>query len=154
MSAPRSFSDSNGYTSIINCLENQKVEYRPIEACSWHREMQDVVDELAGGDNTEGSCSSLAFAYAGNKAGYMVLDFRGGASCEYFSQNASIETVANLPGVDSKIIYGTDDIKCSNDLLSAIETGKEYYFAAGLHASIVRKTNSGYEYLELQHPIN
>ena len=32
--------------------------------------------------------------------------------------------------------------------------GKEYYFTCGRHAAIVRKTNVGFEYLELQSAIS
>ena len=38
-----------------------------------------------------------------------------------------------------------EDIKTSY-----IETGKEYYFVTGSHAAIIRKVETGYEYLELQ----
>ena len=31
-----------------------------------------------------------------------------------------------------------------------MEIGKEYYFTCAEHVAIVRKTNTGYEYLELQ----
>lgn len=32
------------------------------------------------------------------------------------------------------------------------DDGKEYYLAAGGHAAIVKRSESGYQYLELQHP--
>ena len=50
----------------------------------------------------------------------------------------------------SKTLLGTDDIQCANELLSGMENGKEYYLATGLHASIVRNGDNGYEFLELQ----
>ena len=112
----------------------------------------DIVKRLAGGDQTAGSCSSLAFAYCGNKAGYAVLDFRDGESRRFFSSNNSILQITNLPNVKSLIEWGNDDELCANRLMAQMESGKEYYFATGEHAAIVRLNNGHYEYLELQSP--
>lgn len=147
---PLTKSNSAEYRSIVKSLEYANVDYRPIRIAEQGRTTQEIVEQLGGGDLTKGSCSSLAFAYAGNKAGYNVLDFRDGESRSYFSQNDSIESIANLPGVKSKTIYGRDDIHCANKLMKKMEGGKEYYLATGLHASIVRKADNGYEFLELQ----
>ena len=103
---------------------------------------------------TEGSCSSLAFAYVGNKAGYDVLDFRDGGSRRFFGANSSIEMITKLPGVSSETVFGKDDAESANQLLSTLIPGKEYYLATGLHAAIVRKNNGKYEYLELQSSSN
>lgn len=138
------------YSLIVNSLNDVNVAYRPIELACEQRTPDDIINQLGGEDLTEGSCSSLAFAYAGNKAGYNVLDFRDGDSRAYFSDNDSIKLIANLPEIDSKTILGTDDIRCVNELLNGMENGKEYYLATGLHASVVRKADSGYEFLELQ----
>lgn len=100
---------------------------------------------------TEGSCSSLALAYAGNRAGYVVYDFRDGQSREVFSSRSSIEQIANLDGVNSVILRGTDDTICAEQLMSSMEPGREYYMATGAHAAVVRLSNEGiYQYLELQ----
>lgn len=45
---------------------------------------EEIIKNISGGDETEGSCASLAYAYAGNKAGYTVNDFRGGESQDFF----------------------------------------------------------------------
>lgn len=141
---------SKEYNSIVHSLKDANVDNIPIRKYEYDRSSDEIVNQLGGGDLTQGSCSSLAFAYAGNKAGYFVLDFRDGNSREYFSQNDSIEAIANLPGVDSKIIYGKDDIHCANELINMMEPQKDYYLATGQHASIVRRSNNGCEYLELQ----
>lgn len=145
-------SASQFFSEVIETLEGRNVAYRAIQPFGRDRTTEEIVERLGGGDNTQGSCSSLAFAYIGNVAGYDVLDFRGGESRIFFSRNSSIEKIANLPGVNALIFNGKDDLICANDLLSTMQTGKEYYLATGLHASIVRKIDGHYEYLELQHP--
>lgn len=142
------------YASIVDSLEKANVEHRPIELAAEQRTADEIIHELGGGDMTEGSCSSLALAYAGNKAGYKVADFRDGNSRSYFSENDSIQAIANLPGVESKTLLDTDDIQAANTLLGQMESGKEYYLATGLHASIVRKAGDCFEYLELQTSAN
>jgi len=91
--------ESNEYRSIVKALEERNVDYRPIERCEPPRDSKDIIERVSGGDVTEGSCSSLAFAYVGNRAGYDVLDFRDGESRTFFSLRSSIEEVANLPDV-------------------------------------------------------
>lgn len=151
-SMPRvSYDDASGsYQKVRDALEQKKVEHRPISKIGQSRTHEEIVGRLGGGDKTSGSCSSLAFAYAGNKAGYDILDFRDGNSRSYFSNNNSILTIAALPGVESKVVYGRDDVACADQLLSEMQPGKEYYLATGQHASIVRQNNGHYEYLELQ----
>lgn len=100
---------------------------------------------------TKGSCSSLALAYAGNRAGYVVYDFRDGQSRDVFSSRSSIEQIANLDGVNSITLRGTDDTMCVERLLTNMESGREYYLATGSHAAVVRLSREGgYQYLELQ----
>ena len=127
------------------------VEHKPIEPATVERSEQQIISSISGGDMTEGSCSSLALAYAGNKAGYVVHDFRDGQSREFFSSRSSIEQIANMDGVDSLSLRGTEDTACAQQLMSTMQPGKEYYMATGGHASVVRLNDEGrYEYLELQ----
>lgn len=151
---PKSFNDSNQYMTIVDSLEKQGVEYKPIQKINYERSSDEIISRLSGGDLTEGSCSSLALAYAGNKAGYDVLDFRDGESRKYFSSRDSIQKIADLPDVNSIVVRGFNDIESAHQLLDKTEQGKEYYLAAGRHAAIVRQNGNGYEYLELQHPSN
>ena len=44
----------------------------------------------------------------------------------------------------------TNDFKKAKDLLKTTQRGKEYYFTCGSHAAIVRRTETGFEFLELQ----
>lgn len=127
------------------------VEHRPIERTTEERTEQQIISSISGGDMTEGSCSSLALAYVGNRAGYVVYDFRDGQSRTVFSTRRSIEQIANLEGVNSVILRGTDDTLCAERLMASMETGREYYMATGAHAAIVRLNDEGhYQYLELQ----
>lgn len=140
------------YKHLTNMFTTRQVNYNPIQRSGTVRTGQEIIDSISGGDLTEGSCSSVAFAYAGNKAGYNVLDFRGGTSREMFSSRSIVRQIAGLSGVRSTIIEGRNDISCANKLLKTMAPGKEYYLATGCHAAIVRRSGSGYEYLELQHP--
>lgn len=149
---PDPSSSSNGYATMVDSLEHAGVGYQMFQFSGRERTSEEIISRLGGGDNTEGSCSSLAFAYAGNVGGYDILDFRDGQSRSFFSQNSTIEVIANLPNVDSVILRGKDDILCTNNLLHTMVPGKEYYLATGVHAAIVRRLDDHFEYLELQHP--
>ena len=97
---------------------------------------------------TKGSCSSLAFAYAGNRIGLDVLDFRDGMSRKIFASGSNIIKIAQQTG--GIVSKSGNDFKNAKNLLGRCVEGKEYYFTCGKHAAIVRKTDSGLEYLELQ----
>ena len=111
---------------------------------------EQIIEAVGGGDRTRGSCSSAAFAYIGNKAGYTVLDFRGGESCDFFSRDSRIKMIGNLPGVQTHVAKNTNDFTAVKELLGKVESGNEYYLATGRHAAIVRKNEGRFEYLELQ----
>lgn len=143
---------SNSYREITNTLKKANVGYLPLQIAPQGRTDNDIISSLSGGDETEGSCSSLAFAYVGNKAGYIVLDFRDGRSRVTFSTRSTISKIASLPGVNATIIQGRNDIENVYNLLNTMAPGKEYYLATGQHAAIVRRNGSHFEYLELQHP--
>lgn len=139
----------NKLTEIIEKRKIQAVEVKPLETQISEREL---IDKLCGGDMTVGSCTSLAFAYAGNKGGSDVVDFRGGDSCEFFAKTANILQIAELDGVESTVIKHTNDFKATVDLLKTIKDDKEYILSTGEHTAVVRKAEKGFEYLELQSP--
>lgn len=144
-----------GYKLLAAELKTRKTSYNPVEMFDKIPDEESIIANLGGGDQTYGSCSSLAFAYIGNKAGYKVLDFRGGSSLGAFSNRFFIKQIASLDGVESKSIRVTSDNKLSQvalsmELLESAKEGKEYYFETGQHAAIVRKKDGQYQYLELQ----
>ena len=107
---------------------------------------ESIIRKIAGGDKTPGSCASVAFAYLANKAGYEVLDFRGGQSRRFFSYNCC-EMVKGLGGMCERT---REHVAVGMRMLSSVEEGKEYWFASARHAAVVRKKNGKLQYLELQ----
>ncbi len=143
---------SQYYTSAMDAFDQAGVCYNSIHSFGRDRTAEEIISRLGGGDNTSGSCTSLAFAYIGNLAGYDVLDFRDGKSRELFSKDRTIEKIVNLPGVDAQTINGKDEVACTNKLLNTVLPGREYCLVTGLHTAIIKINDDHFEYLELQHP--
>lgn len=137
-------------TFTMAWAQNDKVEYNEVRKLQKELTTEQIIKKLGGGDQTKGSCSSLAFAYIGNRNGYDVLDFRGGISTEIFATTRNIVEIANLDGIESKVIKRANDYKAVKELLTFVEEKKEYYLETGKHATIIRRGNRGFEYLELQ----
>lgn len=139
---------TNELDSVIETLEKTKIAYNEVKTLEKELSESDIVSRVGGGDLTKGSCSSLAFTYAGNKGGLDVLDFRDGESRKQFSTRSVIMEVAEKVG--GVVVEELSDFTATNELLKHTKEGKEYYFACAAHAAIIRKTAKGYEYLELQ----
>ena len=137
-------------TFTMAWAQNDKVEYNEVKKLQKELTTEEIIKKLGGGDQTKGSCSSLAFAYIGNRNGYDVLDFRGGISTEIFATIRNIVEIANLDGIESKVIKRANDYNAVKELLTFVEEKKEYYLETGKHAAIIRIRNRGFEYLELQ----
>ena len=137
-------------TFTMAWAQNDKVEYNEVKKLQKELTTEEIIKKLGGGDQTKGSCSSLAFAYIGNRNGYDVLDFRGGISTEIFATTRNIVEIANLDGIESKVIKRANDYKAVKELLTFVKEKKEYYLETGKHAAIIRKGDRGFEYLELQ----
>ena len=139
----------NGKLDTIsdNC-KTQGIDYRDVVMHKEKLSADDVIKRISGGDTTVGSCSSMAFTFAANMGGMDVLDYRGGKSCDFFSSASNICSIAEkVGGVVNK---NYNDFTNAKQLLATTLTNKYYYFTCGKHAAIVRKTEKGYEYLELQ----
>lgn len=113
---------------------------------------EQIVDRVAGDDLTPGSCCSAAYAYTGNVAGYDVLDFRGGVSCDYFSQKSVGAKIATLPGVKGEVVIERNEIKAARGLLDGADKSERHILRTGRHGAVVRWNESAdtWEYLELQ----
>ena len=135
---------------IEQACTTENVEHRAVQALPKQLTSDEIIERLAGGDMTQGSCSSLAFAYIGNKNGLDVLDFRDGGSRRVFSMNKNIMKMLELPGVEGSITKVKKEVQGTIDVLKNLELNKEYYLATGKHAAIVRRLDTGYQYLELQ----
>ncbi|MGO5081155.1 phage minor head protein [Oscillospiraceae bacterium LCP25S3_E4] len=154
INAVAKLTESDIMNETIEKLKTANIEYNEVKSFENPLSETEIIERLGGGDMTSGSCSSLAFAYAGNKNNLDVLDFRGGFSQETFSKNSTINAIASLPNVNGTVIQEYNDFVAVNKLLKTVEIGKDYYLGAGQHASIIRKTENGFEYLELQSATN
>lgn len=144
--------DDPVYKGLKGAMEKAHVLHNPAEKLSHVLNEDEIISKVGGGDRTEGSCASAALAYAGNKAGYDVRDFRGGASRMMFASAYNLNRIAEMSGVDGTVIRDTTtERKDGWRLLNGIEEGKEYLFGIGKHMAVVKKDEEyGFLYLELQ----
>ena len=138
-------------SEVSDIAKNAGVDYNPVKRQEKTLTEQQIIDVLSGGDLTVGSCASLGLAYCGQKNGLDVIDFRGGKSQEVFSRNGTLKRLKNLQGIVWDEEHGSYYQTTGNRLLKRVQQGKEYWFACGQHAAIVRKNEAGeLQYLELQ----
>lgn len=141
--------DSASMIKLIEILSQKKIEYKEAKKYDKQPAKEEIIQKICGGDMTEGSCSSAALTYAGNMCGFDVLDFRGGESRSFFSKRLNILRLCESAG--GKHIAKKNDITGAHALWKEIEMGKEYYFACGGHAAVIRMVGKKqYEFLELQ----
>lgn len=127
-------------------IDKEGIEYREVKPFTTQPTDTEIIERIGGGDKTSGSCASLAFAFAANKGGLDVLDFRGGKSLEYFSTFTNLMQICDKVGGYSS--FSTTGIQ----LMKQTQQGKLYYLVYAQHAAIVRQVGKGkYEFLELQH---
>lgn len=143
-------SHTEAYNNIISGLKANNVEHKKVELLKSALTDDEIIKKIAGGDLTDGSCSSLAFAYAGNKNGLDVTDFRGGKSQKFFSHNGNIQKMMELDGVKGQIIKVKKEAFDTAKIIKELPVDKEYYLAVGKHAAIIKNTDKGVMYLELQ----
>lgn len=131
-------------------LDSGKVQRIPPVRYDTMPSEQDIIQSLCGGDLTKGSCASLSLAYAGNKGGIKVKDYRGGMSQQIFSRSVHLREIAQLDGVESVLTRNYNDFKAAHELLTHVQDGKEYCFGVGKHMAVVKKVGQGFKYLEMQ----
>lgn len=141
---------NKGNIQIIKNLKSVNVEYLPVQKLDKKLTNKEVIERISGGDETKGSCSSVALTYVGNKNGLNVLDFRGGESQRFFSTPQNILEMCDELKIKYEMELNYNDTLGAMNLLNKVEEGKEYYLSTGTHATIVRKLNGKLQYLELQ----
>lgn len=145
-------------SGLTEVLDREKVLYRPVKKYAGERTTEQIIGLISGPDQTNGSCASLSMAYAGQKAGYDVYDFRGGNSQTTFAGMGFIERYKNINGIEYYEATDTNKSSCENarDVLQNVQDGKEYCLFCGTHSAVVRKYRGNrpdifqLEYLELQ----
>lgn len=137
-------------SETVKQLEKSKIEYNPVQMLNNNITEEEIIQKISGGDETRGSCSSLALTYIGNKNRLNVLDFRGGESQRFFSTPQNILKMCDELNIQYKMELNYNDNLGAMNLLNKVEEGKEYYLSTGAHATIVRKLNGKLQYLELQ----
>lgn len=135
---------------VMDKLKTLEVEYNPVKDLHKELTFDEIIDKLAGGDMTQGSCVSLALSYIGNRCGLDVTDYRGGKSREFFSRNPHTRKLLSADGIKMEVHEVVKEAKGTADILIGLPLNKEYYLSTGTHAAIVRRTDSGLEYLEMQ----
>lgn len=141
---------SEEYSELKFELLSKGIGYLPVQNLEAPLSSREIIQKIGGPDKTGGSCASLAYAYAANRIGLDVTDYRGGDSQGFFSDKNTGAAIAELPGVNGVVIKGTNTVKMAKDLLDTMEPGKEYILGVGKHAAIVRQNGGIAEYLELQ----
>lgn len=138
-------------TATSTALKSLGVDYNPVLEQSDTLSMDEIIHLVAGGDLTSGSCASVALAYAGQRQGWDVLDFRDGKSRDFFSSKMNKVRMFQDLGVQS-IVSDTAKSNLVNGkrILEQLDEGTEYYLSVGRHAAIVRKNQGILQYLELQ----
>lgn len=145
--------DNKKFISTVVELDS-RTEYREVMQWAADRTAGEIIQVLAGGDTTSGSCASVGLGYIGQKNGWDVLDFRGGNSMDWFSSKANKLNMWDALGV-TNIVEDSAKTNLTNGkrILSKMQSGKEYYLSVGRHAAIVRKNDAGVlQYMELQSP--
>ena len=145
-------SHTEAYNDILNRMkiDDYKIEYREVGLLKKSLTDDEIVKKLGGGDMTDGSCASLALAYTGNRCGFDVTDFRGGQSCEFFQNGSNIESIMNFNGAKGQIYKVKKQAFDTAKIIKDLPKDKEYLLSVAKHASIIKNTENGVMYLELQ----
>lgn len=143
-------SHTDAYKKLIKNINNG-IEYIEVKELEHELTESEIIEKVGGGDLTKGSCSSLTYAYIGNKCGYDVYDFRDGNSRNFFASRNE-QLMRDLDGVEKQVYIVQKEASDIAKKLKELDLpyGKEYRLSCGKHAAIIRNTENGYQYLELQ----
>lgn len=134
---------------MIKLCKDKHVDHNPVKTLEHELTEQEIIDRISGADKTKGSCASLAYAYAANKAGYDVLDFRGGDSLKILSDRDNTYRFSQCE--NSKWIYkGAATSFEKVKFIRSLPDGQEFIFMSGEHSAVVRQKEGKAQYLELQ----
>lgn len=144
--------DQDAYDSLKRTLALNNVPENKVQMMEKQLTSDEIIDKLAGGDMTDGSCATLCLAYAGNEQGIDVTDFRGGMSQKTFCRESNIENALKSANAEMQIYEVKTEAKETAKILSDLpQDGTEYMLSVGKHAAIVRNTEeNGLQYLEMQ----
>jgi hypothetical protein len=138
-------------STVSKIMAAQNIDYKPVTRHTSTPTEPEIINALAGGDKTRGSCVSVGLAYCGQKNGLNVLDFRGGDSQNEFSHEWTLEHLREIPNISWDEQHGHYYQTTGNQLLKRVQSGKQYWFVCGRHAAIVQRNADGkLQYLEMQ----
>lgn len=135
-------------SDVAQRIGNAGIAQHRFDILSTPKTEEELIRQIGGGDQTNGSCSSCAFAYAAGMNGADIRDFRGGVSCKQFSSCRTIDDITLQFG--GTVIKNTNDFTASHKAFELVENGHTYYFGTGKHSAIIRKREDTLQYLELQ----
>ena len=151
------------YELVKGAIDDARLKSVEVKELENELTSEQIIEKLAGGDYTKGSCMSLAYSYAANRCGLDVTDFRGGKSQDFFARSGTtnkswrntvtIFDMANIANADCTH-YDIASTSKLMEMLNGLPVDKEYILIAGRHASVICNTaDVGLQYLELQSPI-
>ena len=142
----KKWEDAHVSDQIRDRMVQGNVQYNPVTVQAKPRTEAEIIKDITGADKTKGSCVSQAMAYAAQRTGLDVHDFRGGQSWYVFAAGGGRDVIK---GVGGQYVPNAGIVEVK-EMLNSMEDGKEYMLIAGKHCSVVRKGPKGPEYLELQ----
>lgn len=136
------------------CVLCEKLDIKRVKAHKLKQPLttEEIIDKICVRDKSNGACTSLALAYASNRIGLDVTDYRSGKSIGVFAELGWFGT-AELNGVSYKETHtNTNHFEKAKTLLGSMEPNKEYIMSVGDHTAVVREKEGEYQFLELQNP--
>lgn len=138
------------YNILKRDVEENNIRYVDVNKLKEPISEKEIIDKISGGDKTNGSCASLALSYCGNQVGFDVTDYRGGESQSVFSMRRSTECMCKMANADVQKFLVKKEAPEVAKILNDIDLNRQYLLATGRHCAIVRRTEDGLQYLELQ----
>ncbi|MCD8208499.1 MAG: minor capsid protein [Bacteroidales bacterium] len=148
--------DNTSRSEALNLVQSSAqlddIAYNEVAVLEKELTDEEIIEKISGGDETGGSCASLALAYIANKYGLNVTDFRGGSSQKLFAHDGTTKTIGEMSGVKSYILETQKSplSQAGKFIKENVEDGRVYYFSGGKHAAAITRVGDSFKYLELQ----